>query len=116
MSRENLCIAISLPSSVRRILANFQSASGCGRTRLNDVRVRLVQRGDVVAKRLTHGLKVAANHNNQSFRREGLSAEVVGGKVTIRQPIEVPLLPLQYRSRSHLAKRIRSLFVHNALK
>jgi len=68
----------------------------------------LGQRGDVVAKRLTHGLKAAVNHNNQSFLREGLSAEVVAtsfghvggpgsGKMTIRRPIEVPLLAVQHR-------------------
>ena len=78
------------------------------------IKCPLGQRGDVVAKCLTHGLKAAVNHNNQSFLREGLcflreglSAEVVAtslghvggpgsGKVTIRQSIEVPLLPVQH--------------------
>ena len=71
------------------------------------IKCPLGQRGDVVAKRLTDGLKAAVNHNNQSFLREGLSAEVVAtslghvggpgsGKVTIRQSIEVPLLPVQH--------------------
>jgi hypothetical protein len=75
MSRGNLCIAISFRSSVRTIyfFANFWSAKAwgrCGRVRLNDENVRSARRGDVGAKRLTHGLKTAVNHNNDSFLRQ----------------------------------------------